>query len=349
LHDIADGCRNTLDKLEETLNKYRELSSGAESVGKRVKKGWKRLKWEPEDIQELRGRISSNIAFLNAFNSQLTRDSVVKLVQHQDDQDRRVIINWLSPVNYATQQSDFIGRRQEGTGQWLLDSNEFQTWFNQSKQTLFCPGIPGAGKTMITSIVVEHLSTKFQNDPGIGIAYLFCNFRRQQEQSPLDLLASLLKQLVQEQPSLPESVKSLYERHKDKQDRPSFDEISKVLHSVVADYSRAFIIIDALDECQVSKGDRRNLLSEIFSLQAKTGINLFVTSRFIQEITKEFKGSMILEVRASDEDVQRYLNGRILQTQLHILKHGDLQDEIKTKIAEAIDGMYVPSHAFIVD
>jgi hypothetical protein len=69
----------------------------------------------------------------------------------------RVIINWHSSVDHATQQSDFISRRQEGTGQWLLNSDEFQAWLNKSKQTLFCPGIPGAGKTMITSIVVNYL------------------------------------------------------------------------------------------------------------------------------------------------------------------------------------------------
>jgi hypothetical protein len=42
-----------------------------------------------------------------------------------------------------------------------------------------------------------------------------------------DLLASLLKQLTQEQSSLPDSVKALYDQHRDKRTRPSFDEISR--------------------------------------------------------------------------------------------------------------------------
>jgi hypothetical protein len=79
------------DKLEKTLEKYRELSSVPEGVGKRVKREWKRLKWEPEDIRELCSRISSNISLLNAFNGQLTIDNVVKLVQYQDDQERRTL------------------------------------------------------------------------------------------------------------------------------------------------------------------------------------------------------------------------------------------------------------------
>jgi Cdc6-like AAA superfamily ATPase len=278
---------------------------------------------------------------------------VDRLDKRQNDQERRIILDWLSPIDYAPQQSDFISRQQEGTAQWLLNSDEFQEWLKQSTQTLFCPGIPGAGKTIITSIIIDHLWTKFQNDTSIGIAYLYCNFRRQYEQKPADLLASLLKQLVQEQTSIPEGMKSLYKHHKDKRTRPSFDEISKVLHSVVADYSRAYIIIDALDECQVSDGrgpdvDRKKLLSEIFDLQAKTGAGLFATSRFVPEIVKQFEGSLSLEIRASDEDVQRYLDGQISKLPLFVLRNPDLQKEIKTEIIKATGGMHVPSHSVIV-
>ena len=283
-----------------------------------------------------------------------------RLHERQDNQERRqddrqrheehqVILDWLTPIDYALQQSDFISRRQEGTGQWLLNSNKFQEWVNQSKQTLFCPGIPGAGKTILTSIVIDCLRKRFQNDSTIGIAYIYCNYRRQQEQRPTDLLASLLKQLVQEHPSVPESVKSLYECHKGKRTRPSFEEISKVLHLVATGYYRVFIIIDALDECQVSDGGRRKFLSEIFSFQAKTGINLFTTSRFILEIEKEFEECISLEIRASDEDVRRYLDGHMLQLPSFVLRSPDLQEEIKTEIAEAVDGMYVSSHAVIIE
>jgi NACHT domain len=266
------------------------------------------------------------------------------LIKHQDDTERQTILDWLTPINYASQQSDFIARRQKGTGQWLLSSNEFQEWLTQSGRILFCPGMPGAGKTTITSIIVDHLYNQFQNDGSVGIAYLYCNFRRQQEQKPADLFASLLKQLIQEQPSVPESMKGLYEHHKDRRTRPSSDEILAVLHSVICDYSRTFIIIDALDECQVSNGVRRILLSEILDLQAKTGANLFATSRFIPEIEKEFKRDLLLEIRARDEDVRRYLGGHMFQLPSFVSNNPDLQEEIKTSIVKAVDGMYV-SHA----
>jgi NACHT domain len=175
---------------------------------------------------------------------------------------------------------------------------------------------------------------------------VYCNFRRQQEQKPADLIASLLKQLIQRRPSVPENIMTLYKRHNDERTRPSLNEFTKLLHSIVNDNSKTFIIIDALDECQTSGGDRRRLLSEILNLQAKTGALFFATSRFIPEIKKEFEGSISIEIRASDDDVQRYLYGHMSQLPSCVSRSSDLQEEIKTKIIKAVDGMYVCSHIF---
>lgn len=265
-----------------------------------------------------------------------------RLHKRKDDQESHAIIDWLSPVNYHTQHDDFLGRRQEGTGTWLLNLDEFQAWLKTSKQTLFCQGIPGAGKTMISSIVVDHLETKFKNDANIGIAYLYCNYRQQQQQMAKDLLSSLLKQLSQGQRSVPAEVENLYMNHKTKQTRPYFNEIIDVLKSIIRLYSRVFIIVDALDECDVVNGARKSLLFELFNLQAKTEVNIFATSRFIPDIQQEFlkKGSVLVEIRASREDVQRYLNGQMPRLPRCVSRSHDLQEKINATIIKAVDGMY---------
>jgi Cdc6-like AAA superfamily ATPase len=219
----------------------------------------------------------------------------------------------------------------------------------KSGGTLFCPGFPGVGKTILTSAIVDHLSSKFQegdvqgdgnrDGSNIGIAYLYCNFRRQYEQKAEDLLASLLKQLSEGRNSIPDSVKTLHDKHKVKRTRSSIDEISKSLQSVIILYSRVFIVVDALDECQASES--RRFLTELFHLGAKSGANLFATSRFIPEIVKKFCKSISLEICASKEDIERYLEGQMR----HLLSFEDwsptLQREIKTRISDVVDGMYV--------
>ena len=252
-------------------------------------------------------------------------------------------MDWLTPIDYAPQQHDFISRRQAGTGQWLLDSVKFQAWLDTDKQTLFCPGIPGAGKTILTSIVVEELNTRFPSNASFGIAYVYCNFKPKHEQKAEDLLASLLKQLIQQQSSVPDSIKAVYVRRKDKHTRPSLGEISRALQSIITLYSRTFIIVDALDECQATEC-RTRFLPELFSLQARTGANLFATSRFIPEITDMFESSALLEIRASDQDVRRYLDSHISRLPKCVLNSSDLQEKIKAMIIKAVDGMYVSSN-----
>jgi Cdc6-like AAA superfamily ATPase len=267
------------------------------------------------------------------------------MVSHQDDQERRIILDWLTLTGYGTQQSDFISQRQEGTGQWLLDSDEFQRWSKKSKQTLFCPGIPGAGKTMITAIVIDHLSTKFQKDASTGIAYIYCNYQPLQEQKPEDLLSSLLKQLAQAQPAVPTEIRDMYERYRIKGTRPSLNKIVRALHFTARLFFRVFVIIDTLDEYHISnnKGQQR-LLSEVFSLRDQAQINLFATSRFVSEITSQFKGDISREIRAQDEDILSYVNGQISQLlRSRISKYPeypDLKNTIRSEIVKAVNGMY---------
>ncbi|KAJ5461616.1 uncharacterized protein N7458_003168 [Penicillium daleae] len=127
LEDIAKSCRNALRELESMIDKYGDLGPTRDTRGSIVRRTWKRLKWEPSEIHELRQRIISNIALLDAFNGRITRSSIRNLVQHQDDQKRQEILNWLFPLDYSAQQSDNIARRQPGTGEWLLDSPEFKS------------------------------------------------------------------------------------------------------------------------------------------------------------------------------------------------------------------------------
>jgi Cdc6-like AAA superfamily ATPase len=214
-------------------------------------------------------------------------------------------------------------------------------WVDGRERTLICPGIPGAGKTVMSSIVVDYLRNYFGDKDRIGIACLFCSYKSRNEQTSADLIASLLKQLVQEQPLLPEIVKALHEIHCRRDTRPSFNELSKALRSVVDSYSRVFFVINALDELTNTDRTRKHLLHEISELQNQTRISLFATSRPIPEIEKEFQGSVSLEIRATDENVGNYLDGHISQLPSFISRSRDLKEEIKSEIIKAVNGMYI--------
>jgi len=82
-------------------------------------------------------------------------------------------------------------------------------------------------------------------------------------------------------------------------------------------------------------------MEELFSLQAKTDSNVFTTSRPILGIPKEFErqGSSILEIRASDEDIRRYLDDHINQIPTFVREAPGIERKIKFAIIKAADGM----------
>ncbi|EPE09525.1 ankyrin repeat protein [Ophiostoma piceae UAMH 11346] len=367
--NLVQSCRGVLEDLATIIDKNSEvaadsLGNGGEQIAGHkttnknfsslVKRSWKRIKWDSKEIGALRDRLISNISALNASITIVTNQNTVavkggvdRLNQHQDDHARAAILDWLTPIDYGAQQTDFIARRQDGTGQWFLESPELQDWLQGDKQTLFCPGIPGAGKTILTSVVVNELSTRFENDRTIGIAYVYCNFRRKHEQKTMDLIASLLKQLSRGQPSVPDCVKALHHKHQSRETRPSLDEMAQALQVVARMYSRTFVIVDALDECQTTDGCRSRLIAEIFNLQAKCGSSIFATSRFIPEITAKFDVGTSLEIRASKADIARFLEGNISKLSASEDWSAELKDLIKTSISDVVDGMFLLAQLYL--
>jgi hypothetical protein len=268
----------------------------------------------------------------------IIQKGVEELQKEQSRSLQNEITEWISTTNFPAQQSDIIDRKQEGTAQWFLEDPTFKTWLHQSKGTLFCPGIPGAGKTMMAANTIDYLRT-LQND-SVGIACIFCNYKLQTEQSANTLLAALLKQLVQQQSPMIEPVSALYNLHSRNRTKPSLGDICGTLQSVIKRFSTVYIVADALDECS-TENTRGLLLSKLFNIQKEADIRLLVTSRFIPDIISEFEQSPRLEVRASDKDVRKFVKGQIYNLPMCVQRDKELQTFVEESIAEAVAGMLV--------
>lgn len=186
---------------------------------------------------------------------------------------------------------------------------------------------------------MNDLYEKNSSDIGVGIAYVFCNFKRTAEQTVEGLLSSLLKQLSERKPSLPKEVEFLYNTHKTKRTRPSIHELSENLQSVIDAYSKVYLVIDALDECQISNDTRDKFLSVLFRIQSKTYTNILATSRFNLDVQDRFGQSVVLEIRASEDDIQRYISENMVHLPPFIQKSPQLEEAIQTDISNAVCGM----------
>jgi len=272
-----------------------------------------------------------------SLSAEYVKGGIDDLRHHQSYLEQGKILEWLSPLDFTAQQSDFLSRRQKGTANWFLESTEFNNWLGGDySKTLFCPGLPGAGKTILTSVVVDHL-TKLRTS-NVGLANIYVHFQRKEDQTVEKLIGSLLKQLVHGR-GVPDYLQALYSQHVAFRTRPSLDELLATLDAIVLSYSTTFIVVDALDELQTYEGTRSRFIDALFVLQSKASVKVLTTSRFLPDIIERFASAHNLEIRATERDVGIYLESRMSQLPAFVRRNEELQSDIKTGIIQAFNGM----------
>lgn len=191
---------------------------------------------------------------------------------------------------------------------------------------------------MLAAIVIDHLCNMIRS-VDTGIVYIYCNYKMQLDQTPVNLIASLLKQLLQQHGVFSDDLKSLYYHHVKHETRPTLDEVFRMLKSEMNRYRQVFVIVDALDECTVENRFRQDLLSKLYTLQTSHTINLMVTSRSIPGITQDFQDCLELEILAKEEDINKYIDGQMHRLAGCVIRNNDLQKIVKKGIVSAVDGM----------
>ncbi|KAK1690156.1 hypothetical protein BDP55DRAFT_544336 [Colletotrichum godetiae] len=283
---------------------------------------------------------------------QMTSTMNEKVIQSERRAKDQKLLDWISRAQYGFQQSDALRRRQEGTVEWFLKSEEYQSWLSSTGITLFCPGIPGAGKTVLTSVVVDHLFTKFTADDGVGIAYLYCKSRTRSSQTLETLLSSLLKQLLTRVSSRrwPKSLRDLHQKYaiQGLDARPLPDELRQELKRISRAFTRVFIIVDALDECQPRSCQSR-LLQILSSLETKTmvRINILVTSRPLPGIEKDLFNHIRVDIEAHEEDIRRYTRSNLTEIQDLVDNAPGLERQITDRVASSASGMFLLAKLYV--
>ncbi|GAB1317947.1 hypothetical protein MFIFM68171_08157 [Madurella fahalii] len=276
------------------------------------------------DLQDLQGVIS---------------DAVVK----RKDKGFRAVTDWLSGIDFAAKHADFLHRRRAGTGEWLLSDPTFQYWLSGENRLLWCSGLPGAGKTTLSAMVIDWLASGYP-DQQVAIIYFYCSYKERELHTAKNVIGSLLKQLIQHMPSLPEGLLNLYDEHRQKGTRPDLNELTRLITQHAQNFSDIFVVIDALDEYSDFDLRRSTLFDEIEKLPEN--VRILITSRHSQRIDERFKGVPYIEVRAADEDVKRYVVARYdkeMSLAGRIRSNQALKEEIIDTVVARSQGMFLLS------
>lgn len=129
-------------------------------------------------------------------------------------------------------------------------------------------------------------------------------------------------------------VNNTYSRHRARGTQPEIAELVDCIISVCTLLSRAFIIVDALDESEVSC--RRHVLKELSRILKYEIVRVLVTGRPHIGDLESFKFSSNIQVRADSHDLRNYLETRLTETMLENVK---LKEEIIDVLSTKTDGL----------
>ncbi|KIW73127.1 hypothetical protein, variant [Phialophora macrospora] len=217
---------------------------------------------------------------------------------------------------------------------------------------LLLPGIPGAGKTFIASIIIGDLQRRVSQDGNVALTFFYNSFKRSAAQSRFGIVSSFARQLYLQRPRSIEVVTGLYKKHQGHAPatQPRLEEISLALENLLLGFKIVYVVIDALDEGQgpAESDDRpwRYVLSLLCQMVKKLGsevaIKIIATSRpnLEPEIDGLFDTEARLTIQAHDEDVGMFCDALIGNIRC-VAQKPELRLKVKDAICESANGMFL--------
>ncbi|KAI9769861.1 MAG: hypothetical protein M1839_003580 [Geoglossum umbratile] len=280
--------------------------------------------------------------------------------------ERDLLLSQLSSLRYVDKHMKQRKRCHPGTGSWLTQTDEFKEWVTGNRSAcLWCCGIPGSGKTVLASSLVDTLSMgitgrdvtvqQFTSQDIINkditnhettISYYYCEFSDSKSLETQNILGTITRELLENiiiPDDLEQKINQLY--------RPGArtaaeDELVSILYAVLKYFSKVYICIDGLDECE--KDDQTAILSVVNQLAQtdRAVVKIIITSREETLISTALRGFPRLRVSADknslditafiEETVESNIGSGALK-----IRDPSLKSDIISTLKAGADGMFL--------
>lgn len=273
-------------------------------------------------------------------------------------QERLEVFRWLSTVPCEAHHKQSCKKILDGTGRWLLENPIFLEWQKSSASALlWLNGIPGSGKSKLSSIVIQTLLEKqtqaqSQRSP---LAYFYCSQKSTDPRTAdsREILCAVLRQLTGRDSVTPlrGTIGEDFRQRKETADNNGAQitplDIEETVEHILAITKEDSItlIIDALDEVGEERSDLFDALERI--VQASDNIvKIFVSSRRDGDIVERF--DHCAQLRTDDymtkQDMQRFIQHKVMEaiTTRKLLRgkvSPSLRDDIIRTLTERAHGM----------
>ncbi|KAG6841082.1 hypothetical protein C0991_001990 [Blastosporella zonata] len=258
---------------------------------------------------------------------------------------RQRLVQWINAPSYDTDLHSAQKKYYVGTCEWMAKKPKYTEWISRKETPILVVyGIPGAGKTILSSWLINQATSRAVDNQDI-VLYHFFKASDDSRCTSLAAIRSLIDQLYehlhQNRHPLLARLESELETLSTKK-QVSYSQLWAIFTSLVPQFNAApsststivTIIVDAMDECKNSKEFVRDLYKQVHA--ASGAIRVVVTSRksgnHVTEFTRApLNRAAILEI--TTDDVKRDI---AIYTKYKITKIERLQGEIHRNLRNSV-------------
>lgn len=256
------------------------------------------------------------------------------------------LIPGFPPPDLSTNYNKALQQRHRGSGQWFLAREAYSDWKTERNSFLWLHGMPGCGKTVLSSTIIEDL----QKNAACLPLYFYFNFNDTSKQSLDNTVRSLITQLYGKRKDVQRHVDSLYSSCENGRRQPSIDSLCKAFQDMIQQAGEVLIILDVLDECPTRKEHSTGgLLPWIESIRTfqRNDVHIMATSRPEQDIKsaieKWARKQDIIQIQSDlvADDIRAYVHTRVMEHEglSRWQKQPHVQKLIEDTLTDRADGM----------
>ncbi|KAF8471090.1 hypothetical protein BDZ91DRAFT_780945, partial [Kalaharituber pfeilii] len=253
-----------------------------------------------------------------------TRDGVLDLKLKQETQkrleERRRILNWISDYNHTITFLDFENASHPRTGEWLFKMDEFNQWVQSSQSSIFwCHGIPGSGKSVLSTSVVKYFLDTGSQRANNGsektfIGYFFCTFSGSRSLRFGQIIRSLIKQMLSVFHGSTQFEEYLIKFFSQYNNISSIRQWQDLFIRTCKLPNYIYLIIDGIDECH---NDVQAQILEILNkmLEIPRCIKIYLSSRKEVYLTRNltYAVSVSLDDLKCRPEIEGYIDASLQQ------------------------------------
>ncbi|KAH8587440.1 hypothetical protein B0O99DRAFT_747604 [Bisporella sp. PMI_857] len=269
------------------------------------------------------------------------------LLDEKQNQRRIAIMDWLSAEPGSKIQHQELRKVRAmlpQTTRWIFSQPQMLGWLKRTDYapcTFWLCGIPGAGKTVIFSSVVDEISTTL---PDAQVVYFYCKNNDPLRSHFTDLAKSLISQILQLNPNC---LDFIYESMLAGGERRAKDawKLLHILNQILTNHDSLYIGIDGLDECSE---EERKLFSNLVTActkanDAQGNVRIIVTSRQERDLERSLKSAVKFNIkpRNIENDITAYITFKMAMLSRIFKFTPEREQSITKEICTRPKGMFL--------